>query len=96
MSDVQLISRRRWCGGELVDFGLIIQTVDPTGWRDVARFSVAHSNFHLIQYSWDPRKMRVTVVSLIDSQDQVREAYEMAVKLAYSDLETLLANWRSS
>ena len=36
--DVQLILRRRWCPDELVDFHLVIQTSDTTGWRDVARF----------------------------------------------------------
>lgn len=93
--DVQLISRRRWCNDQLVDFHLVVETVDATGWRPVARFSMAHSNFHLNQYSWDPRRKTVKVIGLIDQVEQVDEAYRKAVTIAYSRLQELLQNWRA-
>ena len=93
--DVQLILRRRWCKSQLVDFHLVIQTADATGWRPVARFSMAHSNFHLNQYSWDPRRKTVKVIGLIDRVEQVEEAYREATTIAYSRLRELLQNWRA-
>lgn len=95
LPDVQLITRRRWCNDGLVDFHLVVQTSDAAGWRDVARFSIGHSNFHVVQLSWNPRRRTVKVLGLIDRQDQVEEAYRIAVRHAYSDLEALLRNWRA-
>jgi hypothetical protein len=94
-SDVQLILRRRWCGDALVDFQLVLQTNDATGWRPVARFSMAHSNFHLVRTSWDPRRRVVEVIGLIDRQEQVEEAYRIAIEHAYSRIEELLRDWRA-
>ena len=93
--DVQLILRRRWCGDSLVDFHLVVETADATGWRTVARFSMAHSNFHLVQYSWDPRRKTVKPPGLIDQVDHVDEAYRSATTFAYSRLQELLQNWRA-
>ena len=93
--EIQLILRRRWCSDQLVDFQLVIQTIDPTGWRTVARFSMAHSNFHVVQHSWDPRREHYTVIGLIDRVEQVTEAYQIATKFAYSRLQEMLQTWRA-
>jgi hypothetical protein len=93
--DVQLILRRRWCAGRLVDFHLVIQSIDATGWRDVVRFSLAHSNFHRVQLSWNPKRRQDHVFGPIDRHEQVDEAYRIAIRLAYSELETYLRNWRA-
>jgi hypothetical protein len=93
--DVQLILRRRWCDEQLVDFHLVVEASDPTGWRTVARFSMAHSNFHFVQYSWNPRRKTYTVFGPVDRVEQVTEAYQIATRFAYSQLQELLQNWRA-
>jgi hypothetical protein len=94
--DVQLIARRRWCNDQLVDFHLVIETIDATGSRTVARFSVAHSNFHLVKYSSDSRREVYWVFGVIDEVDQVSEAYRAATRYAYSRLQELLEDWRAT
>jgi hypothetical protein len=94
--EVQLITRRRWCTDQLVDFHLVVETIDATGWRTVARFSMAHSNFHLVKYSWDPRRKVYVRFGLIDQVEHVSEAYRVATRYAYSRLQELLEDWRGT
>jgi hypothetical protein len=54
----------------VVDFHLVIETIDATGSRTVARFSVAHSNFHLVKYSSDSRREVYWVFGVIDEVER--------------------------
>lgn len=46
-TDTRWVTRLRFCeaeGGALVDFSVVLQHKRPEGWRDIARWSVAHAN----------------------------------------------------
>ena len=72
--------------------GLQIET--ETGWHNVARWSVAHANFHVYQWSWrGGRHVRHEYGPLEEVADIAR-AYQQAVRDAYPQVETLIGDWR--
>lgn len=91
--DARWVIRQQLCDGGLVDFSFALQLERPESWRDVARWSVAHGNYHTYRYRWDnPRGLRMSF-GLVNGPEDITKAYHHALQHAYPHTEKWLDLW---
>ncbi|MGH3628184.1 MAG: DUF7718 family protein [Sciscionella sp.] len=88
------VVRLRHCEDHLVDFAVVLQMNTAMGWRDVTRFSVAHSNFHQYRYSWNTRYNHRRELGLLNTVEDVEQAYTQVTNWAYTQVEQFVSDWR--